>query len=146
MDVDADALQIATSNFAQFEDLHIDLLHADVAQLPRRLCADTVVTCACALACFRQATRADTCRRSNPPFGTRRKGADTEFLQAACEIASHAVYSLHKARLKLCKARLTSEPDNHGCCLTVQTSTREHVQRFADSTLRVKSKVRFGYP
>ena len=50
VDVDADALQIAASNFAQFEDLHVDLLHADVAQLPRRLCADTVVTCAHAAA------------------------------------------------------------------------------------------------
>lgn len=42
---------------------------------------------------------------SNPPFGTRRKGADTEFLQAACEIASGAVYSLHKARRGLCTLR-----------------------------------------
>ena len=50
VDVDADALQIAASNFAQFEDLHVDLLHADVAQLPRRLYADTVVTCAHAAA------------------------------------------------------------------------------------------------
>lgn len=50
VDVDADALQIATSNIAQFEDLHVDLLHADVAQLPRRLLADTVVTCARAAA------------------------------------------------------------------------------------------------
>ena len=58
-------------------------------------------------------TLADTPHRcSNPPFGTRRKGADTEFLQAACQIARRAVYSLHKARRKLCKACLTShEPD-----------------------------------
>jgi len=51
VDVDADALQIAASNAAQFEDVHIDLLLADVAQLPRRLHADTVVTCAHAVAC-----------------------------------------------------------------------------------------------
>nr|XP_009772269.1 PREDICTED: methyltransferase-like protein 5 isoform X3 [Nicotiana sylvestris] len=43
----------------------------------------------------------------NPPFGTRRKGADMEFLSAAMKVASQAVYSLHK------------------------TTTREHVKRAA---------------
>ncbi|CAN0900116.1 rRNA N6-adenosine-methyltransferase METTL5 [Linum grandiflorum] len=32
----------------------------------------------------------------NPPFGTRKKGADMDFLSAALKIASQAVYSLHK--------------------------------------------------
>ena len=32
----------------------------------------------------------------NPPFGTRKKGADMEFLSAAMKVASQAVYSLHK--------------------------------------------------
>lgn len=32
----------------------------------------------------------------NPPFGTRKKGADMEFLSAAMKVASRAVYSLHK--------------------------------------------------
>jgi hypothetical protein len=57
VDVDDDALQIATSNMAQFEDLHIDLLNADVARLPGRLRADTVVTCAAAAACAASRSR-----------------------------------------------------------------------------------------
>jgi hypothetical protein len=44
VDVDANALQAAASNCEQFEDLHMELLRADVALLPR-LQADTVVTC-----------------------------------------------------------------------------------------------------
>eukprot|EP00249_Psilotum_nudum_P007254 c20431_g2_i2 orf=138-572(+) len=32
----------------------------------------------------------------NPPFGTRRKGADMDFLSSALKIAETAVYSLHK--------------------------------------------------
>ncbi|XP_044463578.1 rRNA N6-adenosine-methyltransferase METTL5-like isoform X3 [Mangifera indica] len=32
----------------------------------------------------------------NPPFGTRRKGADMDFLSVALKVASGAVYSLHK--------------------------------------------------
>ncbi|KAL6898099.1 hypothetical protein ACP4OV_006695 [Aristida adscensionis] len=43
----------------------------------------------------------------NPPFGTRRKGADMEFLSMGLKVASRAVYSLHK------------------------TSTREHIKRTA---------------
>ncbi|AQK80520.1 S-adenosyl-L-methionine-dependent methyltransferase superfamily protein [Zea mays] len=43
----------------------------------------------------------------NPPFGTRRNGADMEFLSMALQVASQAVYSLHK------------------------TSTREHIKKAA---------------
>ncbi|KAL1294594.1 hypothetical protein HN51_055381 [Arachis hypogaea] len=43
----------------------------------------------------------------NPPFGTRKKGADLDFLNVALKVASQAVYSLHKS------------------------STREHVKRTA---------------
>nr|DAD26859.1 TPA_asm: hypothetical protein HUJ06_028327 [Nelumbo nucifera] len=32
----------------------------------------------------------------NPPFGTRKKGADIDFLSTALKVASQAVYSLHK--------------------------------------------------
>ena len=34
---------------------------------------------------------------TNPPFGTRRAGADMEFLQVACSMATRAVYSLNKS-------------------------------------------------
>ena len=44
----------------------------------------------------------------NPPFGTRSKGADMAFLQAAFGIAATSVYSLHKQ------------------------STRRHLEKFAD--------------
>ncbi|XLR00576.1 hypothetical protein S83_066774 [Arachis hypogaea] len=33
----------------------------------------------------------------NPPFGTRKKGADLDFLNVALKVASQAVYSLHKS-------------------------------------------------
>ncbi|CAN6172644.1 unnamed protein product [Urochloa humidicola] len=43
----------------------------------------------------------------NPPFGTRKRGADMEFLCMGLKVASQAVYSLHK------------------------TSTREHIKKTA---------------
>lgn len=52
----------------------------------------------------------------NPPFGTRDKGADLIFLKAALNMATNAVYSLHK------------------------TSTRKHVLTFAKK-LGVYAKV-----
>jgi hypothetical protein len=57
----------------------VDLVLCDVASLggQRRLAADTVIM--------------------NPPFGTKRRGADTEFLRAAARIARGAIYSLHKS-------------------------------------------------
>ena len=155
VDVDADALRIAASNCAQFEDLHVDLLLCDVSALPARLQADTVVTCvspgAHSLRALRPHAAPPRCCR-NPPFGTRRKGADLDFLRAACAVARRAVYSLHKARTgagfptqraqQRDAWRLTppSHPDPH--LSTCQTSTREHVQRFAQSTLGVGGKVR----
>jgi predicted RNA methylase len=44
----------------------------------------------------------------NPPFGTKRKGVDSEFLRAAFAASRGSIYSLHK------------------------TSTRQHVQRLAE--------------
>ncbi|KAK9816360.1 hypothetical protein WJX74_002367 [Apatococcus lobatus] len=110
VDVDADALRTACSNVEEFQGLSIDFLqlrlHA-ADQLPCRLRADTVIL--------------------NPPFGTRRKGADIEFLQIAIQVAYGAVYSLHK------------------------TSTRAHVQRVAQREPRVASaevlaEMRFDLP
>ena len=40
--------------------------------------------------------RADTVVM-NPPFGTKRRGADLDFLRAAAACATRAVYSLHKS-------------------------------------------------
>lgn len=79
VDVDADALERAKANIADYE-LDIDLVHADIGgedPLPLRPgLVDTVVM--------------------NPPFGTRVKGVDLEFVRRALSVASTAVYSLHK--------------------------------------------------
>ena len=63
----------------------------------------------------------------NPPFGTRRKGADMGFLRAALTVAKTAVYSLHK------------------------TSTRAHIEKHALGTLRaaraeVLAELRYELP
>lgn len=59
----------------------MDLMLANVSQLcsqcPLRCRADVVIM--------------------NPPFGTRRKGADMDFLRAAFRLANESVYSLHKS-------------------------------------------------
>jgi len=58
----------------------------------------------------------------NPPFGTRDKGADTEFLRVAMKTAP-LVYSLHK------------------------TSTEEHLRRIVtDARRRVLSVTRYAFP
>ena len=81
IDVDVDALEIARANIDEFEDppLPIDLIQSTVQALALQphLVADTVIM--------------------NPPFGTRQKGADMDFLRAAFKISKHSVYSLHKS-------------------------------------------------
>jgi predicted RNA methylase len=95
VDIDSEALEIAKDNVLELE-VEMDLLQANLQSLPwRGPVVDTVVM--------------------NPPFGTRRKGADMEFLSAALKIAEKAVYSLHK------------------------TTTREHVKRGALRDFGAKS-------
>ncbi|XP_022842590.1 methyltransferase-like protein 5 [Olea europaea var. sylvestris] len=87
LDIDTESLEIASSN-ADDLDLDMDFVHCDIKNLKwRDRIVDTVVM--------------------NPPFGTRRKGADMDFLLVALKVASNAVYSLHK------------------------TTTRDHVKRTA---------------
>ncbi|EIE18452.1 S-adenosyl-L-methionine-dependent methyltransferase [Coccomyxa subellipsoidea C-169] len=97
VDIDSDALDTAQGNLDSFEDLQMDLLQCSIAELERqpRLTADTVIM--------------------NPPFGTRRKGADLDFLRAAFRVSRGSVYSLHK------------------------TSTRAHIQRVAQKELSAHS-------
>ncbi|KAK1354779.1 Methyltransferase-like protein 5 [Heracleum sosnowskyi] len=76
VDVDAESLEVASTNA---EDLELDMefVQCDVRNFGGRgQFIDTVVM--------------------NPPFGTRRKGADMDFLAVALKVASQAVYSLHK--------------------------------------------------
>lgn len=98
IDVDEDALHTAQSNCEQFEGLQIDLVQCNISQLQSGsvpLWADVVIM--------------------NPPFGTRRKGADLEFLRAAFQISRGSVYSLHKS------------------------STRQYIQKIAMQQLKAKS-------
>ncbi|CAL9101101.1 unnamed protein product [Musa textilis] len=76
IDIDPQSLEIASINAADME-LDIDFIWCDVNKLRwRDDVVDTVVM--------------------NPPFGTRKKGSDMEFLAKALKVASEAVYSLHK--------------------------------------------------
>ncbi|CAE6170735.1 unnamed protein product [Arabidopsis arenosa] len=94
-DIDPESLETATLNAEELE-VEIDFVQCDITKLELKgQIVDTVVM--------------------NPPFGTRKKGADMEFLSAAMKVASKAVYSLHK------------------------TSTREHIKRAALRDFNAKS-------
>ncbi|KAK1288790.1 hypothetical protein QJS10_CPB19g01538 [Acorus calamus] len=87
VDVDPQSLDIASINAAELE-VDLDLIWCNIKNLELGgQLVDTVVM--------------------NPPFGTRRKGSDMDFLSMALKVASHTVYSLHK------------------------TTTREHVKKIA---------------
>ncbi|XP_065635438.1 uncharacterized protein LOC111995818 [Quercus suber] len=107
IDIDSQSLEIASLNAEDLE-LDINLIQCNVKNLGwRGQTVDTVVM--------------------NPPFGTRKKGADMEFLSVALKIASQAVYSLHK------------------------TSTRDHIKRaalrdFNASSAEVLCELRFDVP
>ncbi|ONK69210.1 uncharacterized protein A4U43_C05F20490 [Asparagus officinalis] len=86
----------------------IDLIQCDIKDIEwRGLFVDTIVM--------------------NPPFGTRKKGSDMEFLSMALKVASQAVYSLHK------------------------TTTRDHIKRaalrsFGASSAEVLCELRYDVP
>ncbi|KAL5729133.1 hypothetical protein ACHQM5_002124 [Ranunculus cassubicifolius] len=95
IDVDSQSLELASLNAEDLE-LDMELINSDISNLSwKGQIVDTVVM--------------------NPPFGTRKKGADMTFLQAGLNVASQAVYSLHK------------------------TSTRDHVKRAALRDFNAKS-------
>ncbi|WVZ15917.1 hypothetical protein V8G54_013483 [Vigna mungo] len=107
IDIDPESLEIASVNAEELE-LDIDFIQSNVLDLGwRGSIVDTVIM--------------------NPPFGTRKKGADLDFLSVALKVASQAVYSLHK------------------------TSTRDHVKRtalrdFHASSAEVICELRFDVP
>lgn len=103
VDVDDDALDAARDNAEAFEPaLEIDLVRCDVIE-----------SLAKGRGRWAGKLRADTVFM-NPPFGTRRRGADAAFIRAAFRIATGAVYSLHKS------------------------STRAHIEKFAVNTLKAR--------
>ncbi|CAO2841911.1 unnamed protein product [Amaranthus hypochondriacus] len=94
-DVDADSLEIAYLNAEELE-LDVNFVQCDIRNFEfREKIIDTIVM--------------------NPPFGTRKKGADMDFLSVALKVASQAVYSLHK------------------------TTTRDHIRRAATRDYNAKS-------
>eukprot|EP00262_Sarcandra_glabra_P004437 TRINITY_DN15463_c0_g1_i1.p1 TRINITY_DN15463_c0_g1~~TRINITY_DN15463_c0_g1_i1.p1 ORF type:complete len:206 (+),score=35.83 TRINITY_DN15463_c0_g1_i1:118-735(+) len=107
MDIDSQSLEVASLNAADLE-LDIDLIWCDIKNLEwRGQRVDTIVM--------------------NPPFGTRKKGIDMDFLSTALKVASQAVYSLHK------------------------TTTRTHVRKtalrdFGAKSAEVLCELRFDVP
>ncbi|GMJ07418.1 hypothetical protein like AT4G28830 [Hibiscus trionum] len=107
IDIDSQSLEIASMNAEDLE-LDIDFVQCDIGNLGwRGQIVDTVVM--------------------NPPFGTRKKGVDMDFLFVALKVASRAVYSLHK------------------------TSTRDYIKRAAlrdlnASSAEVLCELRFDVP
>ncbi|XP_051136880.1 uncharacterized protein LOC127255411 [Andrographis paniculata] len=106
-DIDAESIEIASSNADELE-IDMDFVQCDIRNL--KLSDQTIDTVV-----------------MNPPFGTRKKGADMEFLSMALKVASQAVYSLHK------------------------TTTREHIKRTAlrdynASSADVLCELRFDVP
>lgn len=77
-DIDADALAICRENIQDFDLENIDLIQCDIVNsLPIQMQKfDTVIM--------------------NPPFGTKTKGIDIEFLKLALKLTDNVVYSLHK--------------------------------------------------
>jgi len=88
IDVDPGALATAAENLRVVEaEEEMELLHSNVEHISLRPGSfDTVVM--------------------NPPFGTRTSGADTMFLNKAFEVATHAVYSMHKSSTREVLAEL----------------------------------------
>ncbi|PIN12298.1 putative RNA methylase [Handroanthus impetiginosus] len=106
-DIDAESIEIASSNAEELE-IDMDFVQCDIRNL--RLSDRTIDTVV-----------------MNPPFGTRKKGADMDFLSVALKVASQAVYSLHK------------------------TTTRDHIKRTAlreynASSAEVLCELRFDVP
>ncbi|XP_042404104.1 rRNA N6-adenosine-methyltransferase METTL5-like [Zingiber officinale] len=95
IDIDPQSLEIASENAVDLE-LEMDFMQCDINNLRwRDHLVHTVVM--------------------NPPFGTRRKGSDVEFLAKALKVASCAVYSLHK------------------------TTTRDYIKKFVVRDLNVRT-------
>ncbi|KAH9300809.1 hypothetical protein KI387_012392, partial [Taxus chinensis] len=95
VEMDSDALEIASSNASELET-GMDFIKCDVGKLTwTGPTVDTVIM--------------------NPPFGTRKKGADLDFLSTALKVSTGAVYSLHK------------------------TSAREHIKRSAIQNLNART-------
>lgn len=119
VDVDSAALEQARENISSFPGLPVELLQADVSQLgcqhptPKSTEQRSLEAVGSSIP-FSSFPVVD-CVIMNPPFGSWKKGADSIFLAAAVQVATSAVYSLHKR------------------------STRSHIARLAKSLLGAQS-------
>uniref|UniRef100_A0A4W3ID08 Methyltransferase-like protein 5 n=1 Tax=Callorhinchus milii TaxID=7868 RepID=A0A4W3ID08_CALMI len=108
-DIDEDALEIFNKNAEEFELANVDMIQCDV-------CSST----------DGKLTKAFDTVIMNPPFGTKHnKGMDMIFLKTALDMATTAVYSLHK------------------------TTTREHIQKKANEfkvKMEVIAELRYDLP
>ncbi|KAK3003414.1 hypothetical protein RJ639_018679 [Escallonia herrerae] len=130
LDVDSESLEIASINADDLE-LEMDFVQCDIRNLVQRGKATTsiykvLVSMPSELGTLHVGQIVDTVVM-NPPFGTRKKGADLDFLSMALKVASQAVYSLHK------------------------TTTRDHVKRTAlrdynASSAEVLCELRYDLP
>lgn len=132
VDVDEDALETCRENCGAFEPaLEVELVRADVMTLGRSRVEGAgtegeVSTSTGGVVGGRRRWTCDTVLM-NPPFGTRRAGADVAFLRAAFRIATGAIYSFHKS------------------------STREHIKRvaltrFGASEAEVLAQLKYDLP
>lgn len=94
-DIDSDALAQTRENLEQFglQD-HVDLVQIDLSQALSRIKEDCMIKNACQ-PLIPKLFDCDTVLM-NPPFGTKLKGIDMQFLEFASIIARGAIYSLHK--------------------------------------------------
>ena len=136
VDVDEEALETCRENCAAFEPaLEVELVRANVATLGRSWGDGRASEgpggghASASTSEGAGARRRWTCDTvlMNPPFGTRRAGADVAFLRAAFRIATGAIYSFHKS------------------------STREHIKRvaltrFGASEAEVLAQLKYDLP
>ncbi|OQU75882.1 methyltransferase-like protein 5 isoform X1 [Sorghum bicolor] len=125
IDIDPQSLELAQENAADLE-LDIDLVWSDIKNLNLKVSQSIPQHLLLNRKQFSAGVHVDTVVM-NPPFGTRRNGADMEFLSMGLKVASQAVYSLHK------------------------TSTREHIKKMALRGCNARSaevlcELRYGLP
>lgn len=119
VDGDQEALDVADRNIGDMQlGGLVDVVRADVVQgvALRDKAFDVVVM--------------------NPPFGTKRRGADVAFLRAAVQLASETVYSLHKTSTRAFISRRAASWGARGEVSKQTSATREHTPAttFTDRT------------
>ncbi|KAK2964327.1 putative S-adenosyl-L-methionine-dependent methyltransferase [Blattamonas nauphoetae] len=106
VDIDDSALSIAQSN-AEHADVSIEFIRADVFESLPTLLLPQIINAKLSLSDTPESEFPvlqspptlplfDTVLM-NPPFGTRKSGADLEFLRIACLLCQGSVFSLHKS-------------------------------------------------